>query len=432
MFGLLVPAIFFALLYLVIVWRTSDTPSGTRSIVGVTFALLAFSLLSGVLLLAWQAGLTILFVACFAIADWGLSGRRLGATLALAIAVVIVAGVGYAEVRAVAERRDALQVRYPLYSVSDRLAYETGSKHRAAEKAAPRSLAPLVEVELAAAEARSRFAIRNRVLGEVHGNDGIGVATDAYLLARLENDLATLDGRSMELSSAPRRSGGCGSHEAPRAPEPEPQYVPQPAPEQGPLPEYASTDAPVAAPPRELLTELHKGAGNDFLNPERFGYVRSRDQVAGFEPHRFTAMPSLGKSYDANTDGTTHNAVMFGSAGETVRHDDQWTLERVDLVSLHKPAGPAVYLSENLPKVDDLKTADTRLLDDFETRALAKLRTDDDVVIEQADGRIRMVGALRAGNHCLRCHAGARGELLGALSYEFHHKNFVPQPAEQE
>jgi hypothetical protein len=126
--------------------------------------------------------------------------------------------------------------------------------------------------------------------------------------------------------------------------------------------------------------------------------VQDREHVAGFEPHAFQAMPAL------RAPGLK---------------PEEWQLEHLDLISLLKPSGPHAYVSENLPKLDELRSADTRLLHDFETRALAQLRTDEDVVIEEVEGAMRMVGALRAGNHCIQCHSARRGELIGALSYEF-------------
>jgi hypothetical protein len=207
-------------------------------------------------------------------------------------------------------------------------------------------------------------------------------------------------------TAEPRRSGGCGpAHEPPPELKPEEKYVPQPSPADAPVPDYASTASP---PPMESLAAFHRDAGSDFLDPERFGYVKDREHVAGFEPHAFRNMPALDRTAA-----------------------QEWSLERVELVSLRKPGGPHAYLSENLPKVDALKTADTRLLDDFEIRALAKLRTAEDVVVEEAGGVVRVLGALRAGNQCVRCHAGSRGELIGGLSYEFHRKSRPPLVVQQ-
>lgn len=157
-------------------------------------------------------------------------------------------------------------------------------------------------------------------------------------------------------------------------------------------------DAGTASLPLLAMREFHREAVGDFLDPDTFGLVQDRDHVAGFVPHAF------------------REAHVLGASGAGLK------LERLDLVSLRKPAGPHAYLSANYPRVDELKRADTRLPHDFETRALARLRTDDDVVIEEVEGSVRMLGALRAGSHCLGCHTARRGELIGALSYEFLRK----------
>jgi hypothetical protein len=68
--------------------------------------------------------------------------------------------------------------------------------------------------------------------------------------------------------------------------------------------------------------------------------------------------------------------------------------------------------------MDELRDAPTRPLDDFERGAIDRLRSDEDLVIDDAPNRIRMVGSLRAGKDCLECHSVRRGELLGAFSYE--------------
>jgi hypothetical protein len=43
---------------------------------------------------------------------------------------------------------------------------------------------------------------------------------------------------------------------------------------------------------------------------------------------------------------------------------------------------------------------------------------EEEIVIEEAGGRILMLGPLRAKESCLACHTARVGELLGAYSYE--------------
>jgi hypothetical protein len=65
-------------------------------------------------------------------------------------------------------------------------------------------------------------------------------------------------------------------------------------------------------------------------------YVRDRDHVAGFRPHQFRRLPDAPK---------------------------RWQVERLELISLLKHDRPVAYFSNNLPKMDELRDAPTRPLD---------------------------------------------------------------------
>jgi hypothetical protein len=60
----------------------------------------------------------------------------------------------------------------------------------------------------------------------------------------------------------------------------------------------------------------------------------------------------------------------------------------------------------------------TRPLSRFEQRALARLRSADEIVGETTRGGREVVGAIRATGECTSCHAtSTAGDLLGAFSY---------------
>ena len=141
---------------------------------------------------------------------------------------------------------------------------------------------------------------------------------------------------------------------------------------------------------------LHVASRNDFVDPDGFGAVVAPRQVVGFVQHGFHHPPR-----DAMTNPQT------------------WTVGRLELVSLLKFDEPRVYVLDHLPRMDQLSSDDvpTRPLDMFETEALRKLWTDQDVVVSRADDQYRMLGSLRAASPCLDCHDVVRGELLGAFSY---------------
>ncbi len=162
-------------------------------------------------------------------------------------------------------------------------------------------------------------------------------------------------------------------------------------------------------PDRDELAFVADRARQDFLNPERFGVFKD-GMVSGFVGHRIVCFPGL-----------------------TGADDDKqsWQIARLELVSLLKFPQPAVYLSDELPNMERLANVPTRPLNEFEREALAKLRTEEDLVVRYSANTIRMLGSLRAGKTCLECHSVQRGELLGAFTYELRRTEPMPEPAPQ-
>jgi hypothetical protein len=150
------------------------------------------------------------------------------------------------------------------------------------------------------------------------------------------------------------------------------------------------------------IEHIHLVRRNDFLDPDGFGVaIEPPLIVTGFVEHGFHYPPTNG----------------MGDA-------TPWTILRLELVSLLKFAEPRVYVLDHLPRMDQLSSdnAPTRPLDAFESESLAKLRTDEDVVVKNDGNEYRMLGSLRAAKQCLDCHGVQRGELLGAFSYSLHHE----------
>ena len=151
------------------------------------------------------------------------------------------------------------------------------------------------------------------------------------------------------------------------------------------------------------LGQMHVESSSLFSNPVGYGYVRDRDHVAGFVAH------SLGKPPGLN-------------------RPRLWELRRVELVSLLKHDPPGVYLSRHLPRMEDLKSAPVRPLDDFENFALRRLHDGEDLVVGHRTSQMKILGSLRAARQCLECHRVPRGTLLGAFSYEMVHAGPPPDP----
>lgn len=154
------------------------------------------------------------------------------------------------------------------------------------------------------------------------------------------------------------------------------------------------TDANVPVP----IDKYYLRSLDDFLNPITFGFVRSRQIVAGFQPHAF------------------HIPIVPEN-----QPDDSPKLVNLQLVSLLRFDSPQVYELDHLPRMDQLSSNDfeTRALDKFEDDALMRLKAGEETVIESMDATIRMLGAIRARNECLNCHSVEDGALLGAFTYRF-------------
>jgi hypothetical protein len=155
------------------------------------------------------------------------------------------------------------------------------------------------------------------------------------------------------------------------------------------------------------VRDVHRNSLRDFLDPRWFGYARDRDHVAGFRPHRVSNYPLV----DSFSGRTTY----------------RWRVYGLELVSLLKHAEPQVYLSDRLPRMEDLRDAPTRELDEFEQEQLPRLRAGESVVAATAANRVRMLGAIRARAECLNCHQATQGELLGAFSYDLRRDLPLPR-----
>lgn len=156
-------------------------------------------------------------------------------------------------------------------------------------------------------------------------------------------------------------------------------------------------------PSAEMLSHFHMRDSQHFAGPWSIGYVRARHQVAGFRSHGMAGVSELRRPLQPEE-----------AANPPADH---WQVSRLELVSLLKFDEPAVYVSENLPRMNELKEAGTRRLDAFEAQGLEKLQAGEEIVTTATLNEIRMLGAVRAAKQCMQCHDVARGELLGAFSY---------------
>ena len=71
-------------------------------------------------------------------------------------------------------------------------------------------------------------------------------------------------------------------------------------------------------------------------------------------------------------------------------------------------------------------TSPTRTLDLFEAAALPVLQRGEDLARERKGDQLRILGSIRAGQPCLKCHEAQRGDLLGAFSYALRREPSQP------
>lgn len=145
-----------------------------------------------------------------------------------------------------------------------------------------------------------------------------------------------------------------------------------------------------------------------YIDPWRIGFVAGNGYVAGFSSHR---IPDLSRFKVAYIDSARVSNRSMGIP-ETFR------ITRLELISLLRHESPCVYVTPLVVELDAVDSRKTREPTFFEQSAIQKMQNGEDLILEDQAGRIVMVGAIRAGNTCLKCHTAAHGALLGAFSYD--------------
>lgn len=308
-------------------------------------------------------------VVCFFLVAIQVPPKVFGAVLGLVLTLVYAFAM-YSAAGDLREHRSAMD-RYPLISLESRLAFEKAAK--ADDRPAGESIVYATSVA-------------NHLDEQDAGQQSPGYGRQwalSQLHERTYRDFVFSPG--FGFSRMPRFRPGMVELE------PEPPLV---------MPWAIELAPPNAA--RSGLYDVHRTVVRDFLAPDRIGYARSRTEVAGFNAHHLTELRNL----RPNTSEVT----------------TKWQVSRLELVSLLRHAEPRVYVAKTMPAMDQLAEVPHRALNEFETRALRRLRAKQDVAVKQEPAHIEMLGAVRAGTSCLECHQVTRGTLLGAFSYEI-----VPQ-----
>ncbi len=170
--------------------------------------------------------------------------------------------------------------------------------------------------------------------------------------------------------------------------------IPQPAP----LSESDRAFSLVGEQPadglRPGLSTFHLGSLLGFVNVRGFGLLTEEKRLFGFQPHHFRKLPD----------------------------NDEWQVRSLELVGLIVHDEPRVYETKELPRMDKIRDIPTRSLDAFEAAGLESFKAGEDLYARTAPLGVRMLGAIRSVEQCLKCHGGERGDLLGAFSYSLQKK----------
>jgi hypothetical protein len=156
-------------------------------------------------------------------------------------------------------------------------------------------------------------------------------------------------------------------------------------------------------PSQKTVQDYHHRNIKNFAPLFSLGAVNDKLEARGFQAHAFHVSPE-------NPEFSLH------SIG--------WNLTRLELVSLLKHQPPAVYVSQHLPAMDELRAAPTRSVTPFELTAINELLKGEDLLLKKSsDHEFLMLGSIRAINQCRECHQVPYGALLGAFTYSFDRLN---------
>jgi hypothetical protein len=175
------------------------------------------------------------------------------------------------------------------------------------------------------------------------------------------------------------------------------------------------------------LAGFHTSTTHEFLRPDSWGLVKDKTQVAGFQSHALEFIPDNHARRRFDIDNPTKDKTGRVTGYPLI---ERWAVRKVELVGLLMHDAPVVYLNADgkLPTMKGAKEAGTRELTEFESSGLKDLAAGKEFVsVDATTNHVRMVGAIRMADACLKCHDGKRGDLLGAFTYDLvRDPAFVP------
>ncbi len=159
--------------------------------------------------------------------------------------------------------------------------------------------------------------------------------------------------------------------------------------------------------PIEYPVKYHHHVLTHFSFPIGWGWERKPGEFLGFMEHQM-GMRNPDESQNTYFDPLTSLS--------------KWKLASIELIGLLVHDKTVVYMTENLPRMDEAKTAPKRDPDEFETAGLKAIASGKELYFGRSRDEpiLRMIGGIRAVKSCISCHECRNGELLGAFSYTFH------------
>jgi hypothetical protein len=317
--------------------------------------------------------------------------------------------------------RDKLRRAYPVRSLEERLAYEAAGRKRLTkslslakldfegEEAAPPAVYSVREVEGMLSWTNDSLLqpgswSRAKALINIHGkkvSDFVGA--EGFGVRRLQPPVRQRDWRSTRDRVAFDKTPGWSEADAG-----EKVTLPGAGGADDDTADFFNGESGPTLPAIGGLDAMNRAAVLQFAGPESWGMVTKRKHAAGFLGHNFLDAPAAAARVRSEP----------ADEPEKAKPIERWSIRKLYLVGLLRQGDPAVYLTDALPAMEDVRSAKTRPVEDFEAKALKELAGGKEVVAEATTNRIRMVGAIRMASDCMKCHEGNRGDLLGAFTYE--------------
>jgi hypothetical protein len=195
---------------------------------------------------------------------------------------------------------------------------------------------------------------------------------------------------------------------------------------------HDSTPAPVdyasqSQEPSPFLQEIHHNTFQSFASVYDFGMSRIlRLERMHHRAPVLTSLPDAGKAPQQEDLGVGAAPTVPLQRDYTDPQGRRWELTRLQLIGLIKHREPVAYRTNELElpemKSSALDKVLTRTLDDWESVRLEELRKGRELLAEERPDSVRMLGAVRAGASCAKCHHVDQGQLLGAFTYELHRR----------